>query len=120
MSKHHKHHGSAHPVKYVRYNTYFGNDEYYTPLPLRDLQDPGPDRDSAPLLDCLRSGMTLCGRQFSGPGFRLCVYGMLTGSAMLPTGVQQCVGQDVLATQGAYAEGLRLACPTADPSLWRS
>lgn len=112
--------GQSAALRILRYNTYFGNDEYYTPLPVRALEPPGPIRDSAPLVDCLTEGIRICEREFSGPGFRMCVYGMMTASGMLPAGVAQSVGRDVISADGAYAEGLSLACPASDPRLWRT
>jgi len=97
--------------------TFLGNAEYYTPLPRRPLSSgsvPNPD----PFLDCITSSVQLCGRRFTGPGFRSCLYGMMTASNLLPTGVARMSGRDLIDPEGAYAEGLTYYCPYASVTNW--
>jgi hypothetical protein len=85
--------------------------EYYAPLPRRPLSSgdvPNPD----PFIDCIQRSVALCGHQFTGPGFRSCLYGMLTVSNLLPAGVASTLGSDVMDAQGGHAAGLSYYCPS--------
>ena len=94
--------------------TFLGNGEYYTSLPLRPVSSgvvPNPD----PFVECLTSSVRVCAREFTGPGFRACLYGMFTASNLLPTGVSR--GSDVNQS-GGFATGLQLYCPFNSISNW--
>ena len=107
---------AAFPASYTN-TMYLDNSEYYNPLPRRPLSSgvvPNPD----PFIDCVQSSVALCGRQFTGPGFRSCLYGMLTASNLLPTGVASTFGSDVMGAQGGYATGLSYYCPYNSESNW--
>lgn len=97
--------------------TIWNNSNYYTPLPIRPVSSgvvPNPD----PLVECVTHGIQSCAREFKGPGFRLCLYGMMTSSNLLPAGIARSSYEDVIDASGAFAAGLRHTCPASDPSYW--
>ena len=99
------------------YTTEYYNAEYYSPLPRRPL-DVGTVQESTPFLDCVKSSIDLCGMQFSGPGFRLCLYGVLTGSGLLPTGAAHLSDEGLWRADGSYAAGLSYYCPMDSATNW--
>jgi hypothetical protein len=103
----------------VRYsNTAFiGNGQYYGPLPVRPVESgatPHPDT----FLDCLVGSVRICANEFTGAAFRSCLYGMLTTSNLLPTGVARASSWDVLDLQGGYSAGRQLYCPYNSVGTW--
>jgi hypothetical protein len=95
-----------------RYNTttFLGNGEYLTPLPIRPLSS-GDVSEASPFVGCVTSSVRACARDFEGPGFRLCLYGMLTASSLLPAGVAALSREDNIDPSGAFAAGLSMYCP---------
>uniref|UniRef100_A0A6C0C041 Uncharacterized protein n=1 Tax=viral metagenome TaxID=1070528 RepID=A0A6C0C041_9ZZZZ len=85
------------------------NSNYYTPLPVRPVSSgvvPNPN----PLVECITHGVQSCSREFTGPGFRHCMYGMMTASNLLPANIARSSYQDNIQASGAFAAGLRHTC----------
>lgn len=85
------------------------NYNYYTPLPLRPVSSgvvPNPN----PLVECITHGVQSCSREFTGPGFRHCLYGMMTASNLLPANIARNSYRDNIEASGAFAAGLRHTC----------
>ena len=95
-------------------NVVLQGSEYYAPLPIRPVSS-GEVANPDPFVDCLQSSVQLCALQFRGPGLRSCLYGMLTASNLLPTGVARLSGRDVIDAEGGYARGLTYYCPLNSP-----
>ena len=97
-------------------NAWGGND-YYTPLPLRPVSSgvvPNPN----PFVECITHGVQSCAREFTGSGFRHCMYGMMTASNLLPANVARSSYRDNIDASGAFAAGLRHTCLYSDPQNW--
>ena len=102
----------------VRYSTTFlGNGQYYSNLPVRPIES-GAAFAPDTCLDCLVASVRICAQQFEGPAFRGCLYGMLTTSNLLPTGIARSSFRDVLDVNGGYLAGLDLYCPYNSVSNW--
>lgn len=99
------------------YSTPRWSGSYYAPLPVRPVSS-GVVPESNAVVECLTRGVRSCSREFTGPGFRLCMYGMMTASNLLPAGVARSSHEDVIDASGAFAAGMRHSCPTSDPSYW--
>ena len=105
------------PLSQAYTTTYWGNGEYYRPLPRRPISSgvvPNPD----PFIGCITSSVQICGRSFTGPGFRSCLYGMLAASNLLPTGVAASMQDASFDQSGGYARGLTLVCPYSSVTNW--
>ena len=101
-----------------RYSTTFlGNGQYYSPLPVRPIES-GATSSPDPFMDCLLGSVRICARQFEGPGFGACLYGMLTSSNLLPTGIARASVRDALDATGGYLAGLQLYCPYNSVTNW--
>ena len=97
--------------------TFLGNGQYFAPLPSRPVSSgvvPNPD----PFVACLTGSMQICAHEFTGPGFRSCLYGMLTASNLLPTGVSSTSATDMINSDGGYSAGLELYCPYNSAHNW--
>lgn len=99
------------------FSTYATSSEYYEPLPRRGIVA-HEELKSGTYIDCLTSSIKLCDLQFTGPAFRSCVYGVLTASDVLPTGVARLASSDLIDAEGGYMTGLTYYCPYNFASNW--
>ena len=100
--------------------------QMYEPLPFRQMNSGMNNMIKLPSVDqiksdmnnkktdtqvaCMYDALTSCSRRFSGPGFRSCIFGMLTASNLLPTGTATRHAIDMLDEQGGYVAGLTYNC----------
>ncbi len=101
-------------------NSYITSGEYYRPLPIRTLQWYGetPSLPTSSGVGCITSAVRLCDQEFSGAGFRACVYGTLVASNLLPTGAHSGLRSLQIEPLGAFTTGLSYSCQLNDPDNW--